>query len=151
MLKLRDMKDVSQLVRLGKLFWEESGYYNVPYDDDKVMMLGARCLMDEDRTTFVRFYEEDGEPIAMFVGAIRDYYFSGATFAEDLMMYVHPEHRGSIKAARLIKEFIKWAESRQVNDIELKLSAQITNETAGKLFERLGFERVGHIYKRRTV
>ena len=124
--------------------------HDVSFSEDEIMKLGALCIVDDDNERFVRYIEEDGEPVAVFVGGITQYYFSKERFAEDTLIYVHPDYRGRWHAVKLLKAFVKWAQERQVNSVMLKITSQIKTETAAKLYERLGFERVGYIYRWRT-
>ena len=150
--QLTNMRDVDMCVRLASLMASEGNFATLQFDPDKVRMLGARCLSDpREQTMFLRMAMKNGELIGMMVGYIGDYHFSPQLIANDIALYVHPDHRGGSAASRLLKQFIEWAQGHEVHEICLGVSVGVNDELVGRLYRKFGFEEVGSIYKRRNM
>lgn len=87
--------------------------------------------------------EDDGRCTSMFIGETSDHPFFDALFAQELAIYTHPDRRGSLDAARLVKAFTAWATKKDVDYIKVEITAGVDNERAAQLFERFGYSRAG--------
>ena len=64
--------------------------------------------------------------------------------ANEMLLAIFPEYRGGSVAARLIKEFERVAQERSVRSINVGSSLGINDDLARALYQRLGYEPVGH-------
>lgn len=144
---IRDMEavDIPLMIELGARMHLESEYKGFNYNPDKCYELGQQLIESEKMCGFVA--EKDGHIIGMFLGCYWEHYFSDATISGDLLLYVDPDHRGSITGIRLIKAYLAWAKSKMIDDVRLGQTAGIDPETIDKLYKKLGFVNHGTIYK----
>lgn len=146
-----DMQDITKMVQLGSVMAAEGDYADIPYSEDKTRKLGVHILVDEDESTyFARIVECDGEIIAMMLAYVTEFYFSTARIAQDFLLYVHPDHRGSSAAVRLIKEFMRWTEDKDIVQEQLGITEGVNNEAVAKMYEKFGYKLAGYIYKRKV-
>lgn len=140
--------DIEPLLDMGARMHAESAYAFLPYDRAKVRQLIVDYI--EDTTTRCGLVaERDGRLIAMLGGYLGDYLFCDERLAVDEIVFVDPDHRGGMTAVRLIRGFQRWATEQGARELCLGISTNIHPESTGRLYQRLGFEQVGGIYKRR--
>jgi RimJ/RimL family protein N-acetyltransferase len=132
-------------VSLLTSFHSESAYSKIPLSELKLKNFLLRHV--ESELSIVIFIIKDGEPIGLMIGTISWYFFSEEKIAEDLILYVIKEHRGAMSVLRAVKKYISWAKEQNVAEISIATSVRIREDKIGKLYERLGFEKVGEIYK----
>lgn len=140
--------DASRIIELGRIVHQETWYKIYEYDETKVLRFISDLLSNED--AYSRVYERDGEVVGAMFGWVHEFWFSGERCASDLVLFVHPEHRGTMAAARLINGFVEWAADRGAREVNINITSGVYVERTGKLYERLGFEHVGGCYKYRT-
>lgn len=115
---------------------------------DRVMEFIGAAQSKEDPYVTAFVVEHDNEVVG-FLGA----YISGSPFfsddlAWDAAIYVAPEFRGrvGIKALRsLMLHYRLWAATHKVSSIRLGVLTGINTEKTIKLFEHLGWKRIGAI------
>lgn len=97
------------------------------------------------KNEFLTIVVYDKNPVAVFMGYKYEHpLFKGDTLATDLLMYVEPDHRGGMIAARLVKKYIKWAKDLGVRYIQLGQSTGTGSiERVAKFYEGMGFKTVG--------
>ena len=140
-------KDIENILDLGEEMYAESAYAFLPYDRDKVRGLIVDYI--EDSVTRCGLVAEvDGVIVGMIGGCLVDYYFCNETLVSDEVLFVRPDRRGGVTAMRLIRGLQEWARGRGARELCLGISTNVGVEATGKLYERLGFTRVGGIYKK---
>lgn len=121
----------------------ESRYRAFDWSPAKVLKLIALP------TTFCALSLRDQQPAGFIIGVVQPFWFSAKTKqAFDLAVYVMPGHRGGMAAARLIKAFEAFAHEHKCAEINLSSSAEISNDLALRLYERLGYESYGFLTKK---
>lgn len=93
--------------------------------------------------TFVA--EKEGKIVGVFIGQVEEQFFGNDLAAWDLVQYVLPEYRGHV-GPRLIREYIRRAKMFGIADINIGISTALEPERTGKLYECLGFHKVGGTY-----
>lgn len=152
MAKVREAtgNDIPALVELGRVMHSEApALRHAPYHEGKVSFMLGQALT----TCVIYLHEaEDGAVDGFFVGIVVERWFSRAKFASDLALFVTPDRRGGLIAYRLIDAFLTWCQKNafEPRDVQLGITTGVTAEATGKLYERLGFERVGGIYQLRS-
>jgi len=140
--------DVAALLELGAQLHQESAYAFLPYDRDKVRGLIIAYIEDRD-TRCGLVAEHAGAIIGMIGGCLIDYYFCNETLVSDEVFFLTPARRGGLTAMRLIRGLRQWAKDRGARELCLAVSTGIRVEATGMFYERLGFTRVGGVYKQR--
>lgn len=129
------LADVPKLFEMGAAMHAESRYRRFSLNQRKSEAFFSSII--EDRRFIVLV---DGDPVhAMFIGMISTFWWGDDTESSDLLVYVTPERRGGISAARLIRGYVDIAESLGVADIKIGVSSGIDTERTLQFFERLGF------------
>lgn len=139
-------QDISQLLELGRRMHSESVYSFLPYDDEKVRRLIITFIEEPD--TYCGFVAEDNGKIAGMIGAfIIDYFFCNERLVSDMVLFIDKPYRRGLTSARLILRLKQWAVAQGARELALGASSGIKVEKIGRLYERLGFTRVGGLYK----
>ncbi len=130
------LADVPKLFELGAAMHAESRYKKFRLNQEKSEAFFASIIDDKRFIVLV-----DGEPIhAMLIAFVSDFWWGDDTESSDLIIYVAPDRRGGISAARLIRGYVSIAESMGVADIKIGVSSGIDTERTLRFFERLGFQ-----------
>lgn len=131
--------DLPAICVLGRAMHQESTFAPMDYDLERVKeTLGG--LMDKSQ--FVVVAEgTNGEVIGVMAGMVTQSWFGNDMVANDLALFVHPDHRGGMLAARLIKTFVKWA--RLAGAKQIRPGVISGCKVADALYEKLGFRRCG--------
>lgn len=137
--------DIPVLVKIGSQAHLESEYRTMTFSSEKCERLGQAMYSLENLKCFV--VERDGEIIGFLMASVDEGYFTDEKTTSDLLVYVKPEWRGSRAFYLLITEYIAWAKEQDAKLIFLSNSTGYEPEKIGKLYERLGFHRVGGIFQ----
>lgn len=140
--------DMDRLVELGKQMHAEGAYASLPFDEAKVREQIADYLEHPEGRCLLVAEGADGVA-GMLAGFVDEYYFCHETVACDLVLYVERAHRGSSAAVRLIRAFRAWAREQGARDLCLAVSSGEDIERTGRLYERLGLQCVGGVYRQR--
>jgi GNAT superfamily N-acetyltransferase len=140
-------QDIPALLVLGAAMHGESRYAKLDFDSEKLRLLGETMLGDPD-SWLALVAERDSEIIGFCIGYVAPHFFGNDLTSGDLAIYVVPEHRGGTIGARLVKLYTSWCEARGVQEPLLGVSAGITPERTGRLYERLGYTDQYIIYKK---
>lgn len=140
-------QDIVHCVHLGKLMHEESSYSFLSYHPVKVANLLKFSI--ENENYFAMVAENDRTIVGVMLGHVTPYYFSDDLIAQDLVVFVKKEHRGSFAGVSLINKFCDWADSKGCKETLMGITAGIETDRLKKLYEKLGFEQAGIVMKRR--
>ena len=128
--------DVPRLFELGAAMHAESRYRKFQLNQRKSEAFFASIINDERFIVLL-----DGEPAhAMLIAVVSDFWWGDDKESSDLIIYVTPDRRGGISAARLIRGYAAIAEGMGVADIKIGVSSGIDTERTLQFFERLGFQ-----------
>jgi GNAT superfamily N-acetyltransferase len=94
----------------------------------------ACCLLAEN---------SDGTVVGMLLGYTVDLFFTDVRIAQDRVFFVLPEFRGCSAAVRLLTAFRKWAENRNVQEININMSVAIDMPRFERFMTHMGFTNCG--------
>ena len=143
------LDDLPALVALGRLMHAEAPELcHASYSAEKVSRVLKMAI--EAGGVFVHInaaQEIDGG----FAGMIVERWFSTDKIATDIALFVRPDRRGGLVAVHLIDAFIEWCERQGIaaRDVVIGVSTGVNADATGRLYERVGFERIGGIYRLR--
>ncbi len=125
----------SEYLRLARDFHAESVYHDVAFSEKKVLALADNpfCMMS--------FH--NGVCVGVFVGAIKEYYFSEESAAQDIAFFVSKDARGSMAAVELINAYEEWAITQGVRHIHLEQGTGINIERTDRFFSGIGYMKIG--------
>lgn len=131
--------DLPAICVLGRAMHQESTFAPMDYDLERVKETLGELM---NKSQFVVVAEgTNGEVIGGMAGMVTQSWFGNDMVANDLALFVHPDHRGGMLAARLIRVFVKWA--RLAGAKQIRPGVMTGSEAAQALYEKLGFRRCG--------
>jgi len=141
------VQDIPVLIVLGAEMHKESRYAELDFDPEKLRRLGTNML-DQPDEWLCLVAERNSEVIGFCVGYVAPHFFGNELTSGDLAIYVTPEHRKGMVGVRLIKSYDAWCSDKGVSEPLLGVSAGITPDRIGRLYERLGYTEKYTIYKK---
>lgn len=139
--------DVPTLVELGRHMHAESPRFaRLAFDPERLAGVAANLITNPDCCVLVA--DTGVELIGMFVGFVMQHFFSTASYAADLALYVRPSDRGGTLAVRFVRRFETWAHGKGAAECVPGISTEVEVERTVKLYERLGYKRSGLIMRR---
>jgi GNAT superfamily N-acetyltransferase len=86
----------------------------------------------------------NGKAVGIVMAMVFDHPLFEGRVTTDLVIYVTPEHRGSLIAARMIKMMERWGQEQKAEGLMLGQSTQIGDmRRVMKFYERLGYSVTG--------
>jgi L-amino acid N-acyltransferase YncA len=138
-LRLATVDDLPAICVLGRIMHEESTFAPMDYDVERVKQTIGDLM---HKSQFVVVAEDkNGEVIGGMAGMVTQSWFGSDMVANDLSLFIHPNHRGGMLAVRLIKAFVQWA--RLAGAKQIRPGVISGNATAVRLYEKLGFAKCG--------
>lgn len=137
--------DIPEIVALGGMMHDESQYRVLEFAPEEVAAMCYKAIDDYSMLAIVA--EVDGKIVGMVGAYMTRYQYGYALVAQDHVVYVHPDHRGSLAFYKMIVNYVTWARQKGA---EMVFVAQTTGENQEKieqLYTRIGFEKVGSLYR----
>lgn len=91
-------------------------------------------------------YEIDGKIVGLIAGIVSAKYFCSGKSLQELVWFVHPEHRTC--GVRLLKAFEQLARDEGCDDI---MMIHLENNNLGDIYERFGYKKIQSTYLKRMV
>lgn len=146
-IRIATSNDLDAIIALGKRMHVESPRFRpLAFDAQKVRNLFTSMLTGSQYFVLVA-EEEDGEIIGGFAGYMAEQWFSTDKVAQDLALFVKPDRRGGILAARMVKAFTSWAQDRGAKQIVLGISTGVKVEQTAQLYQSLGLKQFGCLFE----
>lgn len=134
------LADVPTIVELGRAMLTESPRWSrLTYNGQKVAETLERFIRSPDG--FVWVAVSNDAVVGLLVAFIEEYWAADERVAQELALFVRPDVRGALCAARLIAALDAWANLRGAKLCQCGTSTGVDNERTAQLYERLGFER----------
>ena len=147
-IRLCTSEDFGSMLELAHLMHQESPVYrDLPLERHKLLEL-AHASITRPELALLIVCTTNGQITGMLGGLSTTEYFGPSITTCDLFLYVHPDHRGSSAALRLIKTYKKWAEDLGATRINLGITTGVLLAETGRLYEAAGFKHSGHLYTR---
>lgn len=132
--------DLGALLVLAEQMHGESRFARRRFSLDKMARLFTTLIDSEDGLVLVA--ERNGEIVGGFAGYVAEDWFGPDLMSGDFGLFISEQARGGSTAARLIKTYSAWARSRGAQP-EAGISTGVHTETTTRLYEALGYERIG--------
>ena len=129
-------------MQMGRAIHKESRFRAYNYSEAKILKLL------ENPHIFCAFSFTNETAVGFFLGFIQQIWFSEDKYGFDLALYILPEHRGGTYAVRLIKEFEKFCAEHGCVEVCLSSSAEISTNSALRLYNKLGYKEIGFITRK---
>jgi len=139
--------DLGRLVELARKMHAESRFRIYRFAEQKVRdMLQGLIDSPETGLVMVAVDRTTGEIVGGMAAMCVEQWFSDEKVAQDLALFVDPDKRGGIAAARLVDEFLGWAYDMGAVTAELGINTGVRVERTALLFERMGMARTAYLY-----
>ena len=136
--------DIPEMLILCELMHSESSYDFIMPNEEKMESFLFSKIDMENSFCYVLKKEKT---IGLLVANIETYFFSNSKIAVDYIFFIKNEYRKSSGAYKLLMKYIEWAKESSVVEIMLSTTTGVKMEKVGKLYEKIGFKKVGLIYK----
>jgi len=148
LLSIREAKksDVNELFNLCIEMHKEGIYQKIEINQEKLTNFLLSKINHKESLLLVL---TDGDKlVGLFIGDIVEYFFSSEKLALDTIFYIVKSKRKSFGAIKLLVAYFDWANSHNVREICLSSTNGIEVEKIEKMYTKLGFYRVGIMYKK---
>lgn len=137
MIRTATPADIPLLVVIGEAMHAESPRYRrLSYNPRKVGNLLARIVGHPDWLVLIA---ENGVLQGVAIACVDTEWFSDERIAQELVVYVRPDFRGSTVAPRLIIGLDAWAESKGAVYLQAGATTGVEPLRTTQLYEKLGF------------
>lgn len=144
MIRPATLDDLPALMRLAGDMHQESRYAHRRLNEGKLAKLFVRMVSDEDGFIWVAI-GDDGVTIGALAAMAFDHWCHDVRVAMDFGLFMHPNHRGGLAAARLVKRCKEWAADLGV-ELEMGVTTGVQPEKTGRFLQCMGFRPVGTLY-----
>ena len=129
--------DLPKLAEMGQRLHDESSYKHVTYSPERVY---ATCELMMQKG-FLMVAEKDGEVVGVMMVDVHVPWYTTERMGIDHTLYIYPEHRNGLIAARLIKKFEEWCKAMGATQIRPGVGTGDKNVL--RLYRMLGYTSVG--------
>ena len=140
--------DFEDGMELGRRMHEESEFAFLPFDREKVRAF-LRHIAANPRHYCAFVVEHEGRLVGLLVGQVMEYFFCRELLCDDILLFVERDQRGSLAALALVRAYLEWSRSKGAREARVAVSTGIDIDRTGAFLQRLGFRRVGGVYKHR--
>lgn len=145
MLRPITTNDVGLIIEMLLALHVESPHYNTVQPDEDYVRTTLSSMIEQP--AFIGYIDDDLRGV-MF-GITNRTWFDSELNAYELLLYILPEYRGGLLAARLIRQFELAAKRLNCIHVRAGTSTQIDTEDLLRLYERLGYTREANTVTKR--
>ncbi|MES9900808.1 MAG: GNAT family N-acetyltransferase [Sedimenticola sp.] len=137
------LKDIPAILFLGEAMMEESRFRDYGLNREKCAKMLETMISTPSRSVILIAEHTHGNIVGMLAGYVVDFFFCDAVVAQDRFFFVKPEARGSSAAIKLLMAFRRWAEQRNVSELNINMSVAVEMSRFNKMMSKLGFRCCG--------
>lgn len=142
-IRLAGADDVPTVIALGRRMIDESRFQDYGLNGAKASVAIEKMVRNPKHSAVFLAERSDGTIAGMLGGYVVDLFFCDAVVAQDRFFFVAPEARGSSAALKLLLAFRRWAEARQVSELNINMSVGVEMERFNRMMGKLGFRCCG--------
>lgn len=148
MIKIRnaEQEDIATLVELSYVMFKESQFAQYQFNPMKMEALWAN-MINAPTVGICLVAEVDGEVVGGFLGAVTEHFFGDCTYAADMGLFVHPDHRKGKVGILLLQGYLAAAKALDADEIVIGNSTGLEFERIAALFESVGFRKYGYVFR----
>jgi GNAT superfamily N-acetyltransferase len=140
--------DGPALLALLERLHGESAYADLAVKPEKLRQFLHGVLTQPTHTCFVHI-RPSGDIDGFIMGYLTTPFFSDETIAYDVALYLVPEARGSLAAARLFRALSAWAKQKGARQLWIGTSAGIDPARSRRFYLGMGLEEIGGVFRTR--
>ena len=139
------VKDIYPLIEFLTPFHEGGGYKDISINRKTAHKNLTHMISSPMHKIWI--VEKDGEICAALGVISTELWFAKKHYATNLFLCANNDGKG--KAGFLLRRMKRWVESRPlISDVTLSVTSEIgDNERVGKLYNAVGFKRLGGVYR----
>ena len=130
-------EDIERIIEMGLRLTKESSYSNTIMSPERVRTTCETLITHG----FFVVAEKDGEVIGAMLGDVYQPWHSFDKIGIDYVLYVEPEHRNGMIAAKMIRNFESWCKSMGAKQVRPGVGTG--NPSGIRLYKGLGYQSVG--------
>ena len=118
---------------------EDTPYAHIPVDAAHLLEVVSTFETANSKFFFLR--DRQKNIVGLLAGVITEQHplWYGVKIASELFWYVHPDHRGSKKAVKLIMEYEAWAKERGCKYTTMAHFSNLLGKKLSKLYKKLEY------------
>lgn len=143
--------DFDAMIAMGRQMHQEGQYAHLTLHEDKLRQLGMHILSPGGKDWLALVAEDlSGEVCGMLVAYTTYLPFGFDKIAQDFLVYVKEDYRGTTILPRMVKQYEEWATSMGVVDTLLGVSNPPGDQQdrVVNLYKRLGYSLLGQTMRK---
>jgi len=144
MIREATIDDIPRLLELAVIMHLESRYKRFDFSEKKVSTLLEQLISNENGIVLVA---GTGHIVGGILAIVAEHFFGHDKSSGDFALFVDPEHRNFRTVAQLIKAYINKARELGAVDIGVGNTSGYKIDEVGRLYETMGFTKVGGNYR----
>lgn len=141
------LDDLPPLIAMGSAMHAESGFQHLKFNAKKTADYLVQALMGRHGLALFVAIDGDSRPVGAALVHAGAHWCSHDVVASDYAVYVMPEARQHGVAKALIDAYVVWAKAQGARHISIGSTTGVNTDQAGRLYQRMGFEYVGPVYR----
>jgi GNAT superfamily N-acetyltransferase len=132
--------DLPDTMYLGRFMHAESpNYKDLPYDPIQHGAWMLKRMNNPEDHLCIGVRNPAGQLIGGLFGVVYPLMFCDILEAQEEVIYVLPEYRGTVIAPKIIKHFMDWAEKKGAKRIIMGASTGISPERTAAFYKKFNF------------
>jgi len=137
--------DILDITIAAKMFSKEASHPALSTINPNKVSETLKQLIDNS-AGFVKVACYNNEIVGAIAGVASEMPINDLIVAQELMLWLEPEHRNGKTAPKLIDAYVQWASDMGCNIVRLSALDDVLNGRAGVLFKRKGFKPIETAY-----
>lgn len=134
------LDDLNMLMGIAVAMHRESPRFSkLSFSHAKVQQLFATLVNAPSGLLLVA--ERDSMLTGAVAAVICPHWFSDELVATEYGVFILPEHRGGMAAARLVRAYVGWAKEQGARLIQCGISTDVHHEETAALYQALGLKQ----------
>lgn len=139
--------DLGSLLDLLRKMHAETQFQRFSLSEER-LLAAVQGFLEPSDDRFGCIFEVHGVVSGVFFGHISQLWFSEEWCGFDDLLYVSPEARGRMATLRMLQRFEDWCRDKGCSAVLVGVSSGVMMDRTGALLERLGYGRIGGLYRR---
>jgi GNAT superfamily N-acetyltransferase len=136
------------LLDMGRAMHEESVYSEMDFNAEKISKLVIDSSEEDSSIYFRACIDGQNYPFGFMVGCVSETWFGKDKEGCEMCIYVDPDMRHTGAAVSMIKDFVKWCESKGAYSVDIGSLGGMVDGRYYHLLSKLGFGQIGFIVKK---
>lgn len=137
MIRRATLEDMPALLRMAAAMLANSDYSTFDVDEARFVSFAGPLVTHG----FVIVAEKDGQVVGALLGDVVTPWFSTKRMGVEYAVYIEPEHRNGLMAARMINQWAQWC--KEQGAVQCRPGISTGNFEVARLYEALGFKQCG--------